>query len=211
MADVQHALGPWEIVPSHSLRQIIIREAITSGRYICEISAARGYDLEPTDRANAHLIEVAPDLLAICDEAIAAFENLLRGTGKMCYCGDAGVCTVCKLRAATAKVRGPVMNTDTHTAIPALRAYQSDDGTWSIRHAVTGLRIARDLTEDEAQLFAAAPRLAGDNQELRDMLTRLIPLARAGYDNRTTREGKVEASRLLSDARDVLERLEAQS
>jgi len=58
-------------------------------------------------KANAFLIKVAPDLLAMCEEAVTAFENLLRGSGKACYCGvEKGACTLCKLRAAIARAGG---------------------------------------------------------------------------------------------------------
>ena len=110
--DTQYTPGPWEVIyPGGNgySPKIFVRKNDLGGVYVAHVAVSRSdwEDNKDEIEANACLIAAAPDLLAICQEAVMAFENLLRGSGRACYCGvEKGGCTVCKLRAAIARATG---------------------------------------------------------------------------------------------------------
>lgn len=70
----EHTPGPWEILPGHSERRLIIRHDWRSGRYVAQIGElVGGPDLTPEDRANAAFIVRACNshdaLIAALEEA----------------------------------------------------------------------------------------------------------------------------------------------
>ena len=86
MAAAQHTPGPWTVGLEDSTMGVLFIQIETDERAICEVSATHDdtdneFDILDEDRANAHLIAAAPDLLVQLKGALAVANHVIASTG----------------------------------------------------------------------------------------------------------------------------------
>ncbi len=85
MSETKYTPGPWW---SDEAKEVIYIAADGEPEVACVAAQVDEDSVNDTDRANAHLLAAAPDLLAACEKALAMYEWILGDHPKLDPDGD---------------------------------------------------------------------------------------------------------------------------